>query len=171
MSVLSVLSAVSLKTRALSIRVLAVGWVSAALLPSIALAVPADAPPVPGPAAPADASVPAAVPAVDPKALIGTWRVDLRQSPSSVPYFQTFVITSVEDSQILGKFYGSPLRYGRINTDWGTAAFAFVTSDLSGLYHTAGRLVNGRLEGTTHSIGRGFLSVWTAERVPQPGGK
>ena len=31
-----------------------------------------------------------------------------------------------------------------------------------------GSLVEGRLEGTTHSLGRGFLAVWTAERVEDP---
>lgn len=48
----------------------------------------------------------------------------------------------------------------RLNTDWGEVHFAFTTADNSGAYNTS-----GVLHGTTHSLGRGFLAVWTAERT------
>jgi hypothetical protein len=70
----------------------------------------------------------------------------------------------VQNGRIKGTFYGTDFADGSTNKDWGSVCFAFTTSDGSGAYHTAGRLVNGRLEGMTHAVGRGFLSVWTAER-------
>ncbi len=51
------------------------------------------------------------------------------------------------------------------NTYWGQVHFAFTTSDGSGAYNTSGILVGTQLRGTTHSLGREFLAVWTAERM------
>ena len=95
--------------------------------------------------------------------LAGTWRVDLRPTPDASPYYQELVV-SVSGDVVEGTFYGTPFRDFQLNADWGTLHFAFVTDDGSGAYNTTGRLVEGRLEGSTHSLGRGFLSVWTAER-------
>jgi hypothetical protein len=136
---------------------------AAALLPVSGLRSATAAPPV---ASPPPSAAPAA-PAADPNRLVGTWRVDLRPTPDAPPYYQTFVISSVKDDRLSGTFYNTEIRDGRTNKDWGAAVyFAFTTNDGSGAYHTAGRLTsNGRLEGTTHAVGRGFLSVWTAERV------
>ncbi len=120
-------------------------------------AAPSVAPPPP----------PATAAAADPNRLVGTWRVDLRPTPDAPPYYQTFVVTSAKDGRLSGTFYNTEIRDSRTNKDWGTAVyFAFTTNDGSGAYHTAGRLTSdGRLEGTTHAVGRGFLAVWTAERV------
>ena len=63
-----------------------------------------------------------------------------------------------------GTFYGSEIKEGRLNQDWGTIHFAFTTYDGTGPYNHAGRLAGGRLEGTTNSVGRRFLAVWRAER-------
>jgi hypothetical protein len=133
---------------------------SALIAPTLPAAL--AAPPVAAPAAPA------AAPPLDPNQLIGTWKVDLRPTPNSVPYYQTFVIRSVKEGALQGRFYSTEIKEGRINKDWEHVHFAFTTSDGSGAYHTSGRLIKGRLEGTTHAVGRGFLSVWTAERVPAP---
>lgn len=102
---------------------------------------------------------------VRPSELIGEWKVDLRSKPGDKPYYQMMVIEAVDGNGVKGKFYNSEIRDGRVNVDWGTLHFAFVTSDGKAPYNTAGRLVNGRIEGTTNSIGRGFLAVWTAEKV------
>jgi hypothetical protein len=107
-------------------------------------------------------------PASRPEDLVGEWRVDLRPGPNASAYFQTLVISKVDGTNVTARFYDSDVKHGRLNRDWGDVRFAFVTYDASGPYHTSGRLVRGRLEGTTHAIGRDFLSVWTAERVPNP---
>ncbi len=100
------------------------------------------------------------------KALVGTWRVDLRPTPDAEPYYQEFVVRRVEGDTFEGSFYGgTELQHGRINTDWGSVHFAFATSDGSGVYNTSGVLDGEKLRGTTHSLGREFLAVWTAERV------
>jgi hypothetical protein len=100
----------------------------------------------------------------DPENLIGTWNVDLRPTPDAEPYLQKFEVTSVSEEGFEGEFYGTPLEEGRLNLDWGAVRFAFVTADGSGNYHHAGILRDGRMEGTTHSLGRDFLAYWTATR-------
>jgi len=100
-------------------------------------------------------------------ALAGAWRVDLRPAPDADPYFQSLVV-AITDGQVEGSFYDTAFRDFQANADWATLHFAFVTEDGSGIYHTSGRLVEGRLERTTHALGRGFLAVWTAERVEDP---
>jgi hypothetical protein len=100
----------------------------------------------------------------DPGALVGTWEVDLRPTPDSEPYLQQFEVTAVSGDGFEGSFYGTPIEEGRLNVDWGALRFAFVTSDGSGPYNHSGVLDEGRMEGTTHSLGRDFLSYWTASR-------
>ncbi len=97
---------------------------------------------------------------------VGTWQVDLRPTPESPSYFQELKITSIGDGTFRGRFYDSDIENGRFNDDWGTLHFAFTTRDGSGIYHTTGQLLDGKMTGTTHSLGRGFLSVWTAEPKP-----
>jgi hypothetical protein len=96
--------------------------------------------------------------------LLGTWKVDLRPVPGAPDYYKAFVVTGIDGKSFSGTFYGSPIHDGRINTDWGEVRFAFVTDDLSGPYNHAGVLRGGKMEGTSHSIGRQFLSYWTAVR-------
>jgi hypothetical protein len=97
--------------------------------------------------------------------LIGTWQVDLRPTPDAAPYYQDFVVTAVNGNSFTGTFYNSEIKQGKINTDWGAVSFAFVTSDGSGAYNTSGQLKNGKLEGSTHSLGRDFLMPWRAEKI------
>ncbi len=103
--------------------------------------------------------------APDAQALIGTWSVDLRPTPGAAPYFQTLTITGVDGTALEGTFYGTPFTEGRVNTDWDTVYFAFVTEDGSGPYAHSGRLEGGVLKGLSLSTGRDFLSVWTAARA------
>ncbi len=97
------------------------------------------------------------------EALAGTWTVDLRPTPDSEPYFQEFTLEWGDEGPV-GTFYGTSIEEVRTNTAWGVIWIAFVTRDGSGAYHTTAKLVGDRLEGTTHSLGRGFLSPWTAVR-------
>ena len=106
-------------------------------------------------------------PGPDASDLLGTWEVDLRPTPDAEPYTQEFVVTSVEGDSLEGTFYGAPIESGRVNTAWGRVEFAFVTADGSGPYNHAGRLDGGRIEGSTYSIGRGFLLPWRASRVSE----
>ncbi len=101
---------------------------------------------------------------VDPDALIGTWRVDLRPSPDSDPYYKQFVVTSVDGNSFTGTFYDTPVSEARINADWGNIRIAFVTTDGSGAYHHSAVLDRNTLEGMSNSTGRGFLSYWSAKR-------
>lgn len=94
--------------------------------------------------------------------LLGTWVVDLRPTPDSEPYYQEFVVTSVQGNAFTGTFYGAPVSQARINTDWGTLRLAFVTADGSGPYNHSAVLSDSRLEGLSNSTGRDFLSYWTA---------
>lgn len=98
------------------------------------------------------------------ESLIGTWRIDLRPTPESDPFYAEMHITGVEGKSIAGRFFDSPMEEGRINMDWGKIRFSFVTEDGSGPYYTSGVLDGDRMQGTTHSAGRDFLSVWTGER-------
>lgn len=104
-----------------------------------------------------------------PAALVGEWRVDLRPTPDADPYYQTLTITSATDKGVKGTFYGTPFTEGCLNDDWGTVHVAFITQDGSGPYAHSARLVDGRLEGLSHSTGRDFLAVWTAERADASG--
>lgn len=113
------------------------------------------------------AAVPPASWSPDPEQLLGAWRVDLRPTPDAPASYADFVVTQVASGSLAGSFYRSEVEDGRINTDWGAVHFAFVTRDDSGVYHTSGVLRDGVLTGTTHSLGRGFLAVWSATRVDE----
>jgi hypothetical protein len=100
----------------------------------------------------------------DPTKLVGSWKVDLRPKPDAPAYFQKFAVKKVEGDTFTGTFYGVEIKEGRINRDWETIHFAFVTQDGTGVYNHSGKLIGERLEGTTNSVGRKFLSVWRADR-------
>ena len=104
-----------------------------------------------------------------PKAedLFGVWQVDLRPTPDAEAYYKDFVVKSVKGREFTGTFYDSPISNGRINTDWNAVYFAFTTSDGSGNYNHSGVLRDGKLEGLSHSIGRGFLGVWRGVKKDQ----
>ncbi|MBT8485176.1 MAG: hypothetical protein KJO43_06320 [Phycisphaerae bacterium] len=102
----------------------------------------------------------------DASALLGTWQVDLRPSPDAPAYLKTLRIRSVANGIVEGDFYeGSPISNGVVNTAWDAVHLSFTTADGSGTYHTAAVLRGGRLEGTTHALGRSFLGVWSATSV------
>ncbi len=98
--------------------------------------------------------------------LLGTWQVDLRPRPDAEPYYNSFVVTSVEGRSFSGSFYGAPISQARINTDWGKLRIAFVTTDGSGPYHHSATLERDSLEGLSNSTGRDFLAYWSAVKEP-----
>lgn len=97
--------------------------------------------------------------------LVGTWRVDLRPTPDAPPHYAELVIESADPDGLRGSFYGSPFEASAIDTQWGELRFAYVTADGTGDYHSSVRVRGDQLVGTTHSMGRNFLSRWTAERA------
>ena len=101
---------------------------------------------------------------LDPQALLGTWTVDLRPTPSSDPYYRDFIVSAVDGNTFTGTFYDTPVSQGRINTDWGKLRIAFVTTDGSGPYNHSAVLEGATLEGLSNSTGRNFLSYWSAVR-------
>ena len=101
----------------------------------------------------------------DANKLIGKWQVDLRPTPDAAAYYQEFVVTGIDSNSFKGTFYGTEIRQAHTNLDWGKVYFAFITGDGSGAYNTSGFLDGDTLRGTTHSIGRQFLSVWTATKT------
>lgn len=110
----------------------------------------------------AAAQTPAPAPA-SASVLLGTWKVDLRPTPSAAPYFQAFVVSKVHpDNTFEGTFYGAPVSQARINVAWGAVRLAFVTSDSSGPYNHSAVLQGQTLEGLTNATGRDFLSYWSA---------
>lgn len=106
----------------------------------------------------------AAEPLSDPKVLTGTWKVDLRPTPQAEPYFQEFVVSSVDGNTFKATFYGTPIEQARINSSWGKVRIAFVTADGSGPYNHSAVLEGTRLEGLTNSTGRDFIAYWSAEK-------
>lgn len=111
----------------------------------------------------------ARTPAPTLAALAGTWVVDLRPTPDAPAYTQELVLALEKGGgSLTGSFYGSPLAEVRVNTAFGSPHVAFTTADGAGTYATVARLVGDELRGTTHSLGRDFLSVWTATRTSAP---
>lgn len=100
----------------------------------------------------------------DPHVLLGTWRVDLRSTPDAEAYYQELVVTKLEGNTFQRSFYGSEIENAHINVDWSEVYFAFTTRDNSGAYNSSGVVSGKQPRGTTHSLTRGFLSDWTAER-------
>ena len=109
-------------------------------------------------------------PAMHPAAALhGAWLIDLRPTPDAEPYFQPFNVTSFAGNRFEGTFYGgTPVKAAYVNADWDGVHFAFVTSDGSGAYHHAGRMTGpDTIEGSTMSVGREFLAVWSGTRAPE----
>ena len=99
------------------------------------------------------------------KQLEGTWKVDLSPGNPDDDNFTELVIKEISPLGVKGSFYYSKLREGRINLNFDGVYFAFVTDDGSGDYNTSAIFKEGKLIGTTHSLGRDFLAVWTAEKI------
>ncbi|MDW3648416.1 MAG: hypothetical protein R8P61_15225 [Bacteroidia bacterium] len=99
------------------------------------------------------------------KELEGTWKLDLSPANLEDDNFTELVIKEISPLGLKGSFYYSKLREGRVNINFDGVYFAFVTDDGSGDYNTTAIFKEGKLMGTTHSLGRDFLSVWTAVKV------
>lgn len=96
---------------------------------------------------------------------VGKWKVDLRQSPGAAEYFQEFEIISIDAKTLTAKFYGTEVKNGKVNAEWGVVYLAFTSEDGSGIYSHFAVIRDGKIEGATHSLGRNFLQPWRAEKI------
>lgn len=99
--------------------------------------------------------------------LIGEWQLDMSPQNPDDENFAKMIVREVSDGSFTGIFYrdGVRIREGRLNQQTGTLYGALVSGDNSGVYNTAFYLKDGKLYGSTHAIGRGFLSVWVGEKM------
>ena len=93
--------------------------------------------------------------------LIGNWKIDLRPTPESDGYFQSFVVKTVIGKSFSGTFYGSEIKNALINNSWPKIYFAFSTSDQSNEYYHSGYIENDELFGITYCPNREFTAPWT----------
>lgn len=98
------------------------------------------------------------------QSLVGEWLIDLRPTPDAEPYFQVFAVEQVNDNTLTGSFYSSPIADGFVNANWSVLYFAFTTEDGTHSYYHSGKLVEGKLQGTTYCPGRALIAQWTGER-------
>lgn len=98
--------------------------------------------------------------------LKGNWKLDLSPQDKTDANFAKMVISNVDNSSFEGFFYrdGVKIREGRINTQLGIIYGALISGDNSGTYNTTFYYKNGILHGTTHSLDKDFLAVWTATK-------
>ena len=99
--------------------------------------------------------------------LKGVWTLDLSPENTSDDNFAKMTITNVGENSLEGTFYrdGVKIREGRINTQRGILYAALVSGDNSGTYNTSFYYKDGILFGTTHSVDKDFLAVWTATKT------
>jgi len=93
--------------------------------------------------------------------IFGNWKIDLRPTPDSDGYYQSFVVKSIKDNTFTGTFYGSEIKNALINKNWPKTYFAFSTSDQSNEYYHSGYLENDKLFGITYCPNREFTAPWT----------
>jgi hypothetical protein len=93
--------------------------------------------------------------------LVGNWKIDLRPTPASYAYFQSFVVVNTEGNTFSGSFYGSEIKNAIINRNWNKIYFAFATSDLNNQYYHSGYIENNTLYGITYCPDREFTAPWT----------
>ena len=91
---------------------------------------------------------------------MGTWKIDLRPSPESEGYFQSFHIEIINGNAFSGTFYGSEIKNALINRNWPKIYFAFSTSDQNNEYYHTGYLQNNKVYGITYCPGREFTAPW-----------
>ncbi|NER18188.1 hypothetical protein [Spongiivirga citrea] len=98
--------------------------------------------------------------------LIGTWKLDMSPQDKTDSNFAMMRIDKINKSSFDGVFYreGVPIKEARINTQRGIIYGALVSGDNSGDYNTSFYLKNGVLYGSTHSLKKDFLAVWTATK-------
>lgn len=103
---------------------------------------------------------------IDLNVLVGKWQLDMSPQDKTDSNFAMMNITKIEDKTFKGEFYreGVKIRNAQINTQLEVIYGALVSGDNSGIYNTTFYYKDGMLQGTTHSIDKKFLAVWTATK-------
>lgn len=96
--------------------------------------------------------------------VLGTWIIDLRPTPESVPYLKEFKFTRIDGKKFDGEFYGYPFTGGFLNTDWNKIYFAFTTQDQSGNYYHSGFVEGNKVTGITLNENREFVLPWKGQK-------
>ncbi len=101
---------------------------------------------------------------IDLNVLVGKWKLDMSPQDKTDLNFAMMNITRIEGNTFKGEFYreGVKIRNAQINTQLEVVYGALVSGDNSGTYNTTFYYKDGILHGTTHSIDKNFLAVWTA---------
>lgn len=98
--------------------------------------------------------------------LVGVWEVALHFDLSQPPSATVLDIRAVDAGALTGSFYRTDFEIARAVIFEGEVHISFVTSDGSGPYASAARLLpDGSLQGQTLSTGREFLMAWTARKT------
>ena len=99
--------------------------------------------------------------------LLGEWKLDMSPQDKTDSNFAWMKITRIDERTVEGEFYRESvaIQNGRVNTQRGIVYVALISGDNSGEYNSTFYLKDGILYGTTHAVDRGFLAVWTAEKV------
>ena len=101
--------------------------------------------------------------------LVGSWKIDMSPQDSTDENFAEMTILKVQDGRFKGEFYrkGVKIKDAQINTQLGVIYCALTSGDNSGTYNTAFYYKDGILHGSTHSLSRDFLAVWTATKTEE----
>lgn len=102
-----------------------------------------------------------------PESIKGEWMIDLRAEPNADPYFQTLLISQVEENTFKGMFYGSKIKDAQLNRNWDVTYFAFRSYDNSNDYYHTGYFKNGEIVGTTYCPQRAFIMPWKGSLITQ----
>lgn len=103
---------------------------------------------------------------LNPKVLLGKWKLDMSPQDKNDSNFAMMKITKVNDNSFEGEFYrdGVKFKNARLNTQLGIIYGALISGDGTGAYNTTFYYEDGLLHGTTHAVDRNFLSVWIATK-------
>lgn len=96
----------------------------------------------------------------DMDTFVRTWKIDLRPTYDSEPYFQDFVVNGLEENTFQGTFYGSEIQDGLINKNWDRLYFSFSTSDATHTYYHSGYYKEDHVHGITYCPTRTLVARW-----------
>lgn len=99
--------------------------------------------------------------------LIGIWKLDMTPENENDSNYAMMKIDEIDTNLVEGTFYreGVLIQEGRTNIQTGKVYVALVSGDNSGEYNSSFYLENGKIYGTTHSLGKDFLAVWVGEKM------